>query len=267
MVSQSTGDGNVPDHHHLRARHRSRPGAGAGPEPGRRSPSRSCPTRCARRGITTKKNSPDLMMVIHLNLAGRVARPALHLQLRDAADQGRAGPAAGRRRHPGVRRARLLDAHLARPGAAGRAGPDRRPTWSTPSAAQNVQVASGSLEPAAGAEPGRLPAQRRDAGPAARTRAVREHHRQDRRRRPRSRASATSPGSSWAPRTTCATPISTTRTADRARHLPAARLERAGHRRRRQAHDGGAQEAASPRASTTRSSTTRPSSSSSRSTR
>ena len=41
-------------------------------------------------------------------------------------------------------------------------------------------------------------------------RAVREHHRQDRRRTAGSPACATSPGSSWVPRTICATPISTT---------------------------------------------------------
>ena len=47
MSSYSSGDGVDGADHHLQARHRSRPGAGAGPEPRRRSPSRACPRRCA----------------------------------------------------------------------------------------------------------------------------------------------------------------------------------------------------------------------------
>ncbi len=35
-------------------------------------------------GVTVAKSSPDLMMVVHLYLAGQVARPAVHLQLRQA---------------------------------------------------------------------------------------------------------------------------------------------------------------------------------------
>ena len=109
-----------PDHHHLRARHRPRRGAGAGPEPGvdRRA-------AAARGGAPARHHDQEELARPDdgdpSQLAGRVARPALHLQLRHAADQGRAGPPARRRRHPGVRRARLLDAHLAQPRAHGRA--------------------------------------------------------------------------------------------------------------------------------------------------
>ena len=153
MVSQSTGDGRRPDHHHLRARHRPRRGAGAGPEPGldRRA-------AAARGGAPARHHDQEELARPDdgdpSQLAGRVARPALHLQLRHAADQGRAGPPARRRRHPGVRRARLLDAHLAQPRPDGRARSHRRPTWSTRSRGQNIQVASGGLNQLPVPDPG-----------------------------------------------------------------------------------------------------------------
>ena len=77
------------------------------------------------------------------DLARRLARPAIHLQLRDALHQGRAGARRRRRRRAGVRRARLLDARLARPRQGRRARPDRgrrgrgaaaRPTCRSPRA-------------------------------------------------------------------------------------------------------------------------------------
>ena len=117
-------------------------------------------------------------------LAGRVARPALHLQLRHPADQGRAGPPARRRRHPDLRRARLLDARLARSRAHGRARPHRHATSSTPSQAQNVQVASGALNQVPVPNPGAFQLSVETLGRLPGRRAVREHHRQDRRRRP-----------------------------------------------------------------------------------
>ena len=45
------------------------------------------PEEVRRIGVTVRKNSPDLLMVDPPQLARRLARPALHLQLRDAADQ------------------------------------------------------------------------------------------------------------------------------------------------------------------------------------
>ena len=50
----------------LQARHRSRQGAAAGAEPRARRPSRACRPRSAQLGVTTKKSSPDLTMVVHL---------------------------------------------------------------------------------------------------------------------------------------------------------------------------------------------------------
>src|SRR6516164_4078274 len=51
--------------------------------------------------------------------AGRVARHALPVELRDPAHQGRVGAPAGRRRRAIPGRSRICDAHLARPGQGG----------------------------------------------------------------------------------------------------------------------------------------------------
>ena len=68
-------------------------------------------------GVTVTKSSPDLMMVVHLLFARQVARHAVHLELRDARDQGRADARRRRRLDHGVRQPRLCDADLARSGA------------------------------------------------------------------------------------------------------------------------------------------------------
>ena len=108
MVSQSTGDGDVPDHHHLRARHRPRRRRRCWCRTGWRSPSRGCRRRCAGCGVTTRKNSPDLMMVIHLNspdgsLDQLYISNYATLQIKDVLARLRR-----RRRRPDLRRARLL---------------------------------------------------------------------------------------------------------------------------------------------------------------
>ena len=74
------------------------------------------PEDVRRLGVTVRKASPDLMMVVHMISPDGIARPAVHLQLRDALRQGRADAHRRRRRRQRVRRARLFDAHLARPG-------------------------------------------------------------------------------------------------------------------------------------------------------
>ena len=48
-------------------------------------------------GVTVRKNSPDLLMVIHLSSPDEFARPAVHLKLREPADPGRPGPDRGGR--------------------------------------------------------------------------------------------------------------------------------------------------------------------------
>ena len=84
MSSQSDGDGRLSlDPGHVRARHRSRQGAGAGAEP-RRDRGAAAAGGGPRIGVTVRKASPDLMMVVHLLSPDESLRPALHLQLRDA---------------------------------------------------------------------------------------------------------------------------------------------------------------------------------------
>ena len=139
------------------------------------SPSRSCPRRCSRIGVTTKKNSPDLLMVDPSHLAGRVAttsstsRNYATLQVKDELA-----------RLDGVGDVQVFgardysDARLARPGAgwprcdltAGdvvNAAAQRRTSRSPRARSDQPPVP----------EPGRLPAHRRDAGPAHDARAVR----------------------------------------------------------------------------------------------
>ena len=112
------------------------------------------PEEVRRLGVTVRKNSPDLMMVIHLRRR-TTARDQLYIsQLRDPADPGRAGAARRRRRRARVRRARLLRCAS---GSTRTQVAARGLTAGDVVAAlrgQNVQVASGVLEPAAGAAPG-----------------------------------------------------------------------------------------------------------------
>ncbi len=83
------------------------------------------PEEVQRIGVTTEKASPDLMMVVHLRLAGRPLRHALPVELRAPAGEGRAGAHRRRRRGAGVRRRRVQHARLARSRPARRAPADR----------------------------------------------------------------------------------------------------------------------------------------------
>ncbi len=163
-------------------------------------------------------------------LARWLARPALPVELRDAAHQGRDRTARRGRRRPDVRCTRLCHAHLARPGQ-GRCGrPHRR--------RRGCGIA-GPERPGfgrrAGAAASRIircvPDQRRNPGPSDRSRAVRRHHRQVRRRRPGD------PGPRHRPRRTGRARLQRQRLqgscpvgADP--DLPPARLERTDHRTR-----------------------------------
>ena len=101
------------------------------------------PEEVQRNGVVTRKNSPDILMVVFMLSPDDTLRPALHLQLRAAAGPRPAAAARRRRRHPDVRRARLLDAAVARsrpdrqsrPDLGRRAGRDpRRRTCRSPAA-------------------------------------------------------------------------------------------------------------------------------------
>ena len=72
------------------------------------------PEDVQRLGVQVRKATPNILLAVHLYSPDSVARPAVPVELRDAAHQGCAGAAAGRGRRAAVRRARLRDAHLAR---------------------------------------------------------------------------------------------------------------------------------------------------------
>ena len=103
--------------HHLQARHRSRPGAGAGAEPRvdrRAAPAgRSAPARHHHRQELARPDDGRAHAV-----AGQYLRPALRLQLCPLARARHTAQARRRRRPHHLRRARIFAAHLARSGKA-----------------------------------------------------------------------------------------------------------------------------------------------------
>ncbi len=116
-----------PLHHlgDLRSRHQSRYRAGAGAEPRRDRAAAPAGRRAQyRRHRHQELARPDDGRASLF--ARQVARHAVHLQLRDAGDQGRADPHRRRRLDHGVRQPRLCDAHLARSRSPAVARADRR---------------------------------------------------------------------------------------------------------------------------------------------
>ena len=107
---------------HLRPRHQSRHRAGAGAEPRGDRPAAPAGRRAQHRrhGDQELARPDDGRAPL---FARQVARHPVHLQLRDARDQGRADPRRRRRLDHGVRQPRLFDADLARsrPAAVARA--------------------------------------------------------------------------------------------------------------------------------------------------
>ena len=166
------------------------------------------PEEVRRLGVTVRKNSPDLLMVIHLSSPDG-SRDQLYisnyatLQVRDVLS-----------RLDGVGDVQVFGAR-----------DYSMRIWLDPDrvAARNLTAGEvvaalrgaerpgrlGRPEPAAGPGPGAFQLNVETLGPPARRRAVREHRRQDRAATAGSRGSATSPGSSSAPRTTTPTAIST----------------------------------------------------------
>ena len=161
-------------------------------------------------GVTTRKSSPDLMMVVHMLSPDETLRPALHLELRPhtaCATCSLRLDGVGDITIFGERQYSLrvwLDPEQARD-LFGMTSGDVVAALQE----QNVQVAGGALGAAAGAERQRLPARRhRRKGGFDDPRQFRADHRA----RPRtggSSACRTSPASSSARRTTSPTPTST----------------------------------------------------------
>src|SRR5215471_14269760 len=107
-------------HHnrHVRDRHRPQHRANADAKPGTgrtNAPARGrpAPGRAGPQGDTQHPTGHSPL------LAGRAARHALSVELRDPAHQGRVGAPARRRRRAIPGRSRICDAHLARPGQGG----------------------------------------------------------------------------------------------------------------------------------------------------
>ena len=140
-------------------------------------------------GINVKKMSPSTMMIVNLISPDGRYDSTLPEQLRDDLHQGRAGPAARRRRHHLPRPARLQPARLARPGQAGGAQPRAPWTWSPPSASRTCRSPPGRSASSPCPQGPAIPADHQHPGPADRPGAVRRHHPQG-----RPRATRTVPG-------------------------------------------------------------------------
>ncbi len=78
------------------------------------------PDLVKRKGVTVKKKSPSVLMIVNLFSPDKQPRQPLPEQLRHDPAPRRAGPAPGRRRHHLSRPARLQHAALARPAEDGR---------------------------------------------------------------------------------------------------------------------------------------------------
>ena len=135
---------------------------------------------CRRQGVTVKKNSPDMMMVIHL-ISPDGSRDQLYisnyatLQIKDVLARL---DGVGDVHH--LRGPRLCHAHLAQPEQDRRARNLTAGDVVAALRAQNVQVASGVLDQPPMADQGDLPAQCRDPGPPHRAAAIRQYRRQHR---------------------------------------------------------------------------------------
>ena len=141
------------DQRRVQARHQYRPGAGAGAKPrlGRAAaPARGGAAR--RRDGAQEFSRPDAGDPS--DLAGREPRSAIHLELCDHQHQGRHHPHRRRRRHHRVRRPRLFDAGVARPGARSSRAGSRRADVVTALRANNVQVAAGAINQPPATSPG-----------------------------------------------------------------------------------------------------------------
>ena len=74
------------------------------------------PEDVQRLGVQVRKSTPNILLAVHLYSPDSSRDTLYHVELRDAACEGRAGAVAGRRRRHVPGRPRICDADLARPG-------------------------------------------------------------------------------------------------------------------------------------------------------
>ena len=141
------------------------------------------PEDVRRLGVVTNKNTPDILMVVHI-YSPDGTRDQLYLSNYTLLEHPRpAGQARWRRRSALVRRARILDARLARSEPDRRPGPDRRRGGAGASRSERAGcrwcAGSSAVDPP-GRLRGRRPAPRPPQGPGA----IRGRVDQERRGRP-----------------------------------------------------------------------------------
>ena len=155
------------------------------------------PDLVKRRGISVKKKSPNVLMIVNLFSTDDSRDQPRAEQLRHHPDPRRAVALAGRRRHHLPRPARLQHAAVARPAEAGGLQPQpagrdqRRPGAEHPGGGRPDR-------PAADADRPGVAVHHHHARPAGEHRPVRQHHPQEHQRLPGLPA-RTWPTSSWAP--------------------------------------------------------------------
>ena len=124
ISSQSTGNGATSINVVFRAgdRHRPCPGPCSEPRVSGRAP--RLPEEVRRLGVTVRKNSPDLMLVIHLTSPDGTFDQQYISNYGDTEHKGRSGPPGRCGRGTRFRRTRLFHAGLARSGFGRRAQPE-----------------------------------------------------------------------------------------------------------------------------------------------
>ena len=114
--SQSTADGTHDAERHVRARHRSRPGARVLVQNRVAQALPKLPEVTQRLGVVTEKSLPDFTLVVHLVSPDHRYDMLYLSNYAHLARARRAAAHRGRRRRASVRRRRILDARVARPG-------------------------------------------------------------------------------------------------------------------------------------------------------
>ena len=181
-------------------------------------------------GVTVNKSSPDLMMVVHLYSPDK-SRDTLFISNYATIEiTRRADPRRRRRLDHRVRQPRLRDARLARSRPPAVARPDRERRRHR-AAGQNVQVAAGVLNQPPMDKPGAFQISVQTLGRLTEPERVRQHRRQADRQRGRAHEGRRAGRARRAGLLDQL--LSRSRPGDRARHLPAARLERARDREER----------------------------------